>query len=410
MAVALVIGGGPSGLHIADLLSKAGFSVVLAERMPSVGRKFLIAGKGGLNLTHSEALSTFVTRYESSTDEAFPGSPAHWQALLNEFSPMDLRKWSEALEIPTFIGTSGRVFPETKQAAPLLRRWVSRIKSQGASFLTRHEWLDFEPLTKGGWRSHFSTPTGPATIESDRLFLCMGGGSWPQSGSNAAWIERLSAKLKIAALFPANCGYEVAWPTEFAKEFEGVPLKNIAVTAGIKRVLGELLITRYGLEGGAIYQLGGVLRRQARENRSLEITIDFKPSFSVDQLLAKLQPVTPEHLLAHAVKAWRLSPAACKLITSKIGLLPPSPEILGRLVKSFPVTLTGPRPIAEAISTSGGIAWSELDSNLQLRRFPGVYCAGEMIDWDAPTGGYLLQGSFATAHRAANAAIRANAV
>ena len=387
----LIIGGGPAGLRAAQLTSAAGFATFLAERMPSVGRKFLVAGRGGLNLTHSEPLENFPARYGAET--------ARWQRLLADFSPADLRAWAADLGVETFVGTSGRVFPATKQSAPLLRLWVARLRKQGVTFRLNHKLKDFRPSTAKGYEVDFSTPNGPVTLSACALILALGGASWPQTGSDGAWTRLLAAHaISITPLAPANCGWEVAWPKSFLAETEGLPLKNIVVRAGNETVPGELLVTRYGLEGGAIYQLVRVLRVQSKP----QILLDLKPSFSVEALLAKIPSKQAPGLTA-AARAWRLSPAARSLLQLHAPFS--SWEQIAQRVKALPVDLLGPRPIAEAISTAGGIRWDELDDNLMLRRWPGLACAGEMIDWEAPTGGYLLQGCFATATRAARGVV-----
>jgi uncharacterized flavoprotein (TIGR03862 family) len=379
----LVIGGGPAGLRAAELASGSGYRVIVADRMPSVGRKFLVAGRGGLNLTHSDPVERFVKRY---------GDTDRWRALLADFAPDELRAWAEDLGIETFVGTSGRVFPATKQAAPLLRRWVARLKKQGVEFRLRHEWTGLAP--RDGWEVNFRLPHDNATLRARAVVLALGGGSWPQTGSNGAWVSILGqAGVAITPLAPANCGYEVSWTAAFLQTAEGQPLKNIVVRAGEESVTGELLITCYGLEGGALYQLSHSLRGMEHP----QLSIDLKPTFTVEQLLAKV-PSDAKDLLEMAARAWKLSPVAKALL----GLhAVSSAHDLAALVKAFPIPLRGPRPLEEAISTAGGVAWPELDEHLMLRRLPGVFCAGEMIDWDAPTGGYLLQGCFSTATRAA---------
>jgi uncharacterized flavoprotein (TIGR03862 family) len=387
----LIIGGGPAGLRAAQLTSSAGFSTLLADRMPSVGRKFLVAGRGGLNLTHSEPVENFPARY--GVEEA------RWQRLLAGFSPGDLRAWAADLGVETFVGTSGRVFPATKQAAPLLRRWVARLKKQGVAFRLRHELTGFRPCATGGYEVDFSTPAGAVTLAARALVLALGGASWPQTGSDGKWTRLLVAHgMAVTPLAPANCGWEVAWPESFLAKAEGLPLKNIVVRTGGETAPGELLVTRYGLEGGAIYQLGRALRGQPRP----QILLDLKPAFSVEALLGKI-PSGRAPGLAASARAWRLSPAARSLLRLREPFS--SREEMARLAKAFPIDLLRPRPIAEAISTAGGVPWDELDDNLMFRRRPGLACAGEMIDWEAPTGGYLLQGCFATATRAARGVI-----
>jgi hypothetical protein len=389
---ALVVGGGPAGLRAAELLSAAGLRTLLAEHKPSVGRKFLVAGRGGLNLTHSEPVENFPARYGDATQR--------WPSLLAEFSPDDLRLWAHGLGIETFVGTSGRIFPMTKQAAPLLRRWVERLRRQGVDFRVGHSLTGFRHAKNGVIEVEFNTPQGPATLTARVLILALGGASWPQTGSDGAWVNLLAATgIRVTPLVPANCGYEVDWPSEFLAQAEGLPLKNIELRAGNESVSGELLITCYGLEGGAIYQLGRALRTMTPP----AIELDLKPAFTLERLVAKGNAAPAASPLEKAATAWRLSRAARALLR----LRAPDGTIaeLAALTKSFPLALKGPRPIQEAISSAGGIAWDELDDHLMLRRQPGIFCAGEMLDWEAPTGGYLLQGCLSTATRAARAAI-----
>jgi uncharacterized flavoprotein (TIGR03862 family) len=393
----LIVGGGPAGLRAAELVSAAGLRTILADHKPSVGRKFLVAGRGGLNLTHSEPVEFFTTRYGSS--------PKQWASLLADFSPDDLRAWAKGLGIETFIGTSGRVFPESKQAAPLLRRWIERLRKQGVSFRPRHKLKGFRKVAAavpsgGCFEVTFSTPESDVTLQTRTVIFALGGASWPQTGSDGGWVKLFSeAGVAVTPLTPANCGYEVAWPENFLNQAEGLPLKNIVVRAEGESVAGELLITKYGIEGGAIYQLG----RQLRSMPSPRITIDLKPTLSEEQMLPKLKAATgKQSLVERATRAWRLSPVAKALLETHAPFS--SPEKLASVTHAFPLTLRGPRPIEEAISTTGGVAWSELNDHLMLKKQPGLFCAGEMIDWDAPTGGYLLQGCFSTATCAARGA------
>jgi uncharacterized flavoprotein (TIGR03862 family) len=391
---ALVVGGGPAGLRAAELLSASGAKVILADRMPSAGRKFLVAGRGGLNLTHSEPLEDFVRRY---------GEPQErWRDLLAGFSPDDLRAWAKELGIETFIGTSRRVFPVGKQAAPLLRRWIDRLRRQGVVFRFRHRLTAFRAAKGGGWEVEFKTPSDRASVQARAVIVALGGASWPQTGSDGAWTRLFAAAgLPLVPLAAANVGYEANWPEDFLVQAEGLPLKNIVVRSGGEEVAGELLITKYGLEGGALYQLGRVLRTQTRPL----IEIDLKPAFTGEQLAAKLRR-TPwqDDTLDRATRAWKLGPVARALL--EISLAVDKEEEFVRLAKALPLALDRPRPIAEAISTAGGIAWEALDDDLMLRGHPGLFCAGEMIAWDAPTGGYLLQGCFATGTRAARGATK----
>jgi uncharacterized flavoprotein (TIGR03862 family) len=394
----LVVGGGPAGLRAAEVVSAAGLQTALADHKPSVGRKFLVAGRGGLNLTHSEPVENFPARYGDST--------GRWQKLLADFSPDDLRAWAEGLGIETFVGTSGRVFPLTKQAAPLLRRWIERLRKQGVSFRPRYGLTGFTRAKNGEWEVECTTPQGNVTLQTRALVLALGGASWPQTGSDGGWVKLLStAAIGVTPLAPANCGYEVDWPSEFLAQAEGLPLKNVVVRAGGRSVEGELLITKYGIEGGAIYQLGRELGTMPKPR----IETDLKPTFSNRQLVDKLTysmhvAVSPTSPLEVAVRAWRLSKVAHALLHTRA----PFGSIgeLAVLAKAYPLTLRGPRPIEEAISTAGGVGWNELDDHLMLKRCPGIFCAGEMIDWDAPTGGYLIQGCFSTATRAARGANR----
>jgi uncharacterized flavoprotein (TIGR03862 family) len=386
----VVVGGGPAGLHAAELTSAAGLRTVLADHKPSVGRKFLVAGRGGLNLTHSEPVENFPARYG--------GSVERWQSLLADFSPDNLRAWVEGLGIEIFVGTSGRVFPLTKQAAPLLRRWIERLRKQGVSFRPRYGMAGFR-ATGDEWEVGFTTPQGPVLLRTRAVILALGGASWPQTGSDGGWVKLFTdTGIAVTPLAPANCGYDVAWPPEFLAQAEGLPLKNVVVRADGESVAGELLVTKYGLEGGALYHLGRALRTMTQP----KIEIDLKPAFTVEQLAAKIRHAQGIHLLDQAARAWRLSRVSVALLQ----LHAPFASVgkLTALAKAYPLDLRGPRPIEEAISTAGGVSWEELDNELMLKCRPGIFCAGEMIDWDAPTGGYLIQGCFSTATRAARGA------
>jgi uncharacterized flavoprotein (TIGR03862 family) len=362
-----------------------GVSVTIFDAMPSLGRKFLVAGKGGLNLTHGEGMETFVTRYGG-------GDRMFWGNLLNAFNPSALREWAGGLGIETFQASSGRVYPKEMKAAPLLRRWITRLRELDVRIETRHRLVGIKP-----GRLHELSFSNGVKVHAPAVVFAMGGGSWSRTGSDGSWVECFAARgIECRPLVPANCGWEHAWSAETLAVAEGKPLKNIVVSASGQHAVGELLVSRYGLEGGAIYQLGAVLR--AMENP--EIAIDFKPTFTREQLVAKMESVRCDVLDAARVR-WKLSDAAHAILARKEWHDVAS---LADEVKHCVIPLSGPRPLDEAISSAGGVAWSELDQDLMLRRFPGCFVAGEMIDWEAPTGGYLMQGCFATGTRAGDSA------
>ena len=369
--------------------------MTLFEAQPAVGRKFLVAGRGGLNLTRVEPREQFATRYTG------PEQPDDlWTSLLAEFDAEALRQWAADLGVETFAAANGRVYPRDLKAAPLLRRWVQRQRAAGVKFAVRHRWIGLRPGAR--WQVDFQVEDETLTVEADAVILALGGGSWPQTGSDGAWFSVLE-KLGVAItpFRPANCGWEISWPAALLAQAEGLPLKNITARAGETTAAGELLVTQYGLEGGAIYQLGPALRAMPEP----EMVIDFKPAHTVGQLVKKLGNC-PRNFLAEARSRWRLSDAAFAILENLPGLGPfTSAESLAEKVKGCRLKLTGPRPLAEAISSAGGVRWRELDSSLMLRRLPGIFAAGEMIDWDAPTGGYLIQGCFATGTRAARSAL-----
>lgn len=387
-----IIGGGPAGLRAAEVASSAGARVTVFDAKASVGRKLLVAGVGGLNITRDEPVEAFAARYRGlDMPEDF------WTRALADFGPHELREWACGLGIATFVASTGRVYPGGMKAAPLLRRWVHRLRAAGVRLAMRHRW--------SGWKEHalcFETPDGEFLCRPAAAILALGGGSWPETGSDGGWAEILAARgVEVEPLRPANCGWEVAWPPEVLAAAEGRPLKNIVVRVGDESAVGELLITRYGLEGGAIYQLGAVLRGMERP----EIFIDFKPSLDVGRLVGRLGPVK-RGFLSEAKRRWRLGAGAEAILGSHDDRETwTSAEKMARAVKNCRVRLLRPRPLAEAISTAGGVRWREIDERLMLRRAPGVFVAGEMIDWEAPTGGYLMQGAFATGTLAARGAV-----
>jgi uncharacterized flavoprotein (TIGR03862 family) len=385
----LVIGGGPAGLHAAAVANAAGARVVVCDGQRSVGRKFLVAGRGGLNLTHGEAVENFPARY---VDE-----PERWRDLLRDFGPAELRAWATDLGVETYVGTSGRVFPRGQKAAGLLRAWVRALRASGVEFRTGSRFVNFSRQARN-WSAEFQSSGDNFFVSADSIVLALGGASWPETGSDGAWPEILGVHgVEITPWQPANCGWNVEWSPELLARAEGLPLKNLTVRAAEESVSGELLITRYGLEGGAIYRLG----RQLRSMPEPCLTLDFKPQLTVEAMRERIASIpAPDQWF----RAWKLSSGAIALLETKSPNERTDTERMIGLVKNFAIALSGPRPIAEAISSAGGLPWRELDENLMVRKLPGIFAAGEMIDWEAPTGGYLLQGCFATATRAGRAA------
>lgn len=389
-----IIGGGPAGLRAAEVAAENGAAVTLFEAKRSVGRKFLVAGRGGLNLTKAEPLERFLTHYSG------PHLPRErWNEWIAAFDPTASREWAAGLGIETFAASTGRVYPTEMKAAPLLRRWVQRLHAGGVKFCHQHRWIGIRSAQRV--ELEFLTPNGIQEFAADSVVLALGGGSWPQTGSDGGWFSVLEKSgIELAPLQPANCGWEVAWPEELLKRVEGQPVKNLAASVGEVSAIGELMVTRYGLEGGAIYQLGAALRAQAEPG----LTIDLKPGVSIESLIRKLGPLK-RNFLGESRARWRLSEAAFALLET-YAPTPESAQVLAEAVKSLRVPLLRPRPMAEAISSAGGVGWSEVNEDLMLKKLPGVFCAGEMLDWEAPTGGYLMQGCFATGTRAGINAVR----
>ena len=421
-----VVGGGPAGLRAAEISAMQGAKVAVFDSKPSVGRKFLVAGRGGLNLTHTEDAAAFLGRYRSSGEmPAVQGeeSRQRWDALLCEFGPAALRDWAAGLGVDTFTASTGRVYPREMKAAPLLRRWVARLRSLGVEFRMRHRLTGFETGHRlrlefesgGSLEGDEGSPeeqskrVGPVSIQlgdtaestsavtARAMVLALGGASWPQTGSDGRWVGLLREKgVSISPLGPANCGWECEWPAEVLVACEGKPLKNISARAAGVIQRGELLVTKYGLEGGALYSLSAALRGM----ETPVLTIDFKPDSSFESLVKRLGTARAG-FLTEARLRWRLDEPTCALLSS---LLPPeafhSAMATACAAKQFRLTLRRPRPVDEAISTAGGVAFSCLNERLMLSNLPGVFVAGEMLDWDAPTGGYLMQGCFATGTRA----------
>ncbi|WP_441239281.1 NAD(P)/FAD-dependent oxidoreductase [Bradyrhizobium sp. 930_D9_N1_4] len=386
-----VIGAGPAGLMAAEVLAQGGARVTVYDAMPSAGRKFLMAGRGGLNLTHSEPLPQFMARYREATPKLGPAIEA--------FSPDALRAWSEALGEPTFVGSSGRVFPKAFKASPLLRAWLRRLDAAGARFAFRHRWSGWD----ASGRLLFRTMNSDRSVEAEATVLALGGASWPRLGSDGGWADILAAKgIAISKLRPANSGFTLAWSDVFRDRFEGQPLKGVALTVGAHTVRGEAMITRSGIEGGAIYALSAELREAVLGLGQATLTIALRPDLDATSLTTRLSGTRGKQSLANFLrKAAQVSPVGIGLMqeaamASGRPLAAFSPADLAKLINAIPVQLTGVAPIERAISTAGGVTFDELDEHFMIRKLPGVFAVGEMLDWEAPTGGYLLQASFAT--------------
>ena len=396
-----VIGAGPAGLMAAEVLAQGGAAVTVYDAMPSAGRKFLMAGRGGLNLTHSEPLPAFLTRYGKAM--------RHLAPAIDAFSPEALRAWSEALGQPTFVGSSGRVFPQAFKASPLLRAWLRRLDSAGVQFALHHRWTGWDE--KG--RLLFETSDGQRAVDARATVLALGGASWPRLGSTGAWVATLAAKgVAISPLRPANCGFTVGWSDIFRNRFEGHPLKGAALSFGPHKVRGEAMITKTGIEGGAIYALSADLREAVVASGQATLHVALRPDLEMKDLIARLSAPRGKQSFSNWLrKAAHLSPVAIGLLQEAAfaageSLSSLSTASLAGLINAVPVNLNGLAPIARAISTAGGISFDELDADFMIRRLPGVFASGEMLDWEAPTGGYLLQASFATGVAAGRGALK----
>lgn len=382
-----IIGGGPAGLMAAEVLSERGMKADVYDSMPSLGRKFLMAGKSGLNLTHSEPFEQFAARYGKRREQIEP--------MLKLFGADELREWARELGIETFVGTSGRVFPKEMKASPLLRAWLKRLDAAGVNFHLRYKWL--------GWNADqslkFATPEGEKTVHADAVVLALGGGSWARLGSSGEWVNWLNqAGVKVEALKPSNCGFDVAWSQHFREKFDGQPLKSVVLSFESFHQQGEFIVTKDGVQGSLVYAASALMRDTLETKNKAVMLLDMTPDRSREWLAAQLsKPRDSRSMASHLEKTVGLKGV-------KVGLLHEfmpkedfaNVEKLASFIKQTPIPLTATRPLDEAISSAGGVTFESLDKNLMIRNLPGIFCAGEMLDWEAPTGGYLLTACFAS--------------
>lgn len=383
-----------------EVLAAGGAQVTVYDRMPSAGRKFLMAGRGGLNLTHSEAREPFLARYREATP--------HLRAAIQAFPPEVLRAWCEGLGQPTFVGSSGRVFPTAMKASPLLRAWLRRLDGAGVRFAFRHRWTGW--TTSGALQ--FETPHGTLALTPEATVIALGGANWPRLGADGGWVDFLREKgIDVAPLRPANCGLRVAWSEVFRQRCEGQPLKGIALSFGGETVRGEMMITRDGVEGGAVYALSAPIREAVLARGEAVVHVVLRPDLALDDLAARFAaPRRKQSFSTYLRKAVGLSPVAIGLlqeaaIVAGLNLPALAPAALAAFINAVPLRLSGVASLERAISTAGGVSLDEVDTRFMLRRMPGVFVAGEMLDWEAPTGGYLLQACFATGVAAGQGAL-----
>ncbi len=393
-----VVGAGPAGLMAAEVLARAGLEVTVFDRMGSVGRKFLLAGRGGLNITHSEELPRFLARY--------PDASPLLRAAIESFPPAATQAWCHDLGQETFIGSSGRVFPKAFKSSPLLRAWLRRLSDLGVQFKLRHRWIGWDDA--GALK--LETAGGLVAVKSQACLLALGGASWPRLGADGSWAGLLAAEgIDIAPLRPANCGFLVPWSNLFSDRFAGQPLKRIALSFRGRTVRGEAMITRHGIEGGAIYALSAVLRDTIAAEGGAMLEVSLRPGLTIAELRRRLEaPRGKQSLATFLRKTIALSPVAIGLLqevyAGKLATLPV--PALADAIHALPLRLSGTFPIDRAISTAGGVAFAEIDDRFMLRRRAGVFVAGEMLDWEAPTGGYLLQACLATGVSAARGVLQ----
>ncbi|QCI64954.1 NAD(P)/FAD-dependent oxidoreductase [Phreatobacter stygius] len=391
-----IVGAGPAGLFAAEKLAEAGLEVTIFERLASPARKFLLAGRGGLNLTHSEPRAAFLARYGAAGPWLRPG--------LDAFPPAALRAWAEGLGQKTFVGSSGRVFPESFKASPLARAWLARLEAKGVTLATRRRFTGFGPAGA----LLFDGPDGGETVKAKAVLLALGGASWPRMGSDGAWVGLLAARgVAITPLEPANMGIEIDWSPEFAARFAGQPLKRIAITVGDRQAEGEAVITAAGLEGGVVYALSAPIRAALADGKA-RLAIDLKPDLAQGTIAARIAGArTKDSLSSRLKKRLGLTPQAIGVLHEAVaGPLPRDPARLAALIKAAVIDIQAVRPIERAISTAGGVSRDAVSAEGELAALPGVFVAGEMLDWEAPTGGYLLQATFATAVVAARGIAR----
>jgi len=412
MKTVIVVGGGPAGLMAADVLCSAGVSVDVYDAMPSVGRKFLLAGKGGLNLTHSEPADIFVTRFGTRRGQIGP--------LLNAFGATQVREWAKTLGVDTFVGTSGRVFPTDMKAAPLLRAWLYRLRhpagGQAVRFHMRHRWTGWQLDGAAGTQLKFQTPGGEVTAQADAVVLALGGGSWARLGSDGAWVPLLAQRgVAVAPLLPSNCGFDVpgGWSEHFASRFAGQPFKSVAIqftnSQGQRfERRGEFVATATGVEGSLIYAASSLLRDEIATKGAATFDLDLLPDFSPERVLAEVtHPRGSRSLSSHLKSRLGIDGIKAAILYELLSRadVADAPK-LAAAIKALPIRLVATRPIDEAISSAGGVPFEAMDHGLMLNALPGVFCAGEMLDWEAPTGGYLLTACLASGQRAAQGALR----
>jgi uncharacterized flavoprotein (TIGR03862 family) len=401
-----VVGGGPAGLMAAEMLSAQGLAVHVYDAMPSVGRKFLLAGRGGLNLTHSEPLERFAGRFGERRSQIEP--------LLQAFGPEALREWVHGLGIQTFVGSSGRVFPADMKAAPLLRAWIHRLRERGVSFHMRHRWLGWSDADAMPHALRFATPAGELEVRPEAIVLALGGASWSRLGSDGAWVPWLAARgIEVAPLAPANCGFDIGWTPYFAERFAGMPFKSVAISFTDSRDRhfarkGEFVATATGIEGSLVYAASSLLRDEIAVKGSATLSLDLLPDRSAEQVRAAvLHPRGARSVGSHLKSRLGLDGIKAAVLHEVLTRDEMhEPEKLAQTIKALPLRLIAPRPIDEAISTAGGVRFEVLDAHLMSTAMPGLFFAGEMLDWEAPTGGYLLTASMASGVVAARGVLR----